>query len=223
VSENWFTYSYTSEASDAISKGQYLVVGELFESLVADDRGPLYANTTFSSLATADTPFVLAQSYQIAERISRLAVTTTRQSITTRQLLAVLADANSIVGIPYAVLDPRRPANRDPTKEEQMEGLVKYAPTIEFDPKWYLNHRRELLGITEVITSPALIESTSIVFAYGLDIFGTRLSPSFSFDILGKDFNKFQMLATVAALFVATIVVGPLVTRKQINARWQFT
>jgi hypothetical protein len=93
-----------------------------------------------------------------------------------------------------------------------MEGLVRYQPVIEFDPKWILNHKREVLGIQEVVTSPALIESTSLVFAYGLDVFGTRLTPSFSFDILGKDFNKFQMLATVAALAVATFVVAPLVS-----------
>lgn len=93
-----------------------------------------------------------------------------------------------------------------------MEGLMRYNPTLEFDPKWYLNHQRELMGIASVITTPALIESTSLVFAYGLDIFGTRLSPSFSFDILGKDFNKFQMLATVAALAVGTFVVAPLVS-----------
>ena len=72
------------------------------------------------------------------------------------------------------------------------------------------------MGISEVVTSPALIESTSIVFAYGLDLFGTRLSPSFRFDILGKDFNKFQMLATVAALAVATFIVAPLVSYSRV-------
>jgi hypothetical protein len=106
---------------------------------------------------------------------------------------------------------------RDPTKNEQAEGLIRYAPVIEFDPKWYLNHKREVIGTINVITSPALIESTSLIFAYGLDIFGTKLSPSFSFDILGRDFNKFQMLATVAALAVLTFVVGPLVSERQMD------
>ena len=146
-----------------------------------------------------------------------MAVTQTRQGITSRQLLAVLADSQAIVGIPYGALDPRRPVNRDPTKDEQAEGLARYISVIEFDPKWYLNHKREVLGVEHILTTPALLESTSIVFAYGLDIFGTRLSPSFSFDILGKDFNKFQMLATVAALAVATFVVAPLVSQPQIR------
>lgn len=212
MSENWFAYSYTLEASDESPKGHYLVVGEMFESLVPNDRGPLTGKTNSSSLEVPAEPFVMLRSYQIPESISKLSVTQTRQGITSRQLLAVLADSSSIVGIPYGILDPRRPVGRDPTKDEQAEGLMRYTPTIEFDPKWYLNHKREVLGIKEVITSPALIESTSLVFAYGMDVFGTRLTPSFSFDILGKSFNKFQMLATVAALAVATFVVAPLVS-----------
>jgi len=212
VSENWFAYSFTGEASEDLPKGHQLVVGELFESLVPNDRGALRAMSNYSSFEANAEPFTLTHVYQIPEQISKMAVTRTRQGITSRQLLAVLPESNAIVGIPYGVLDPRRPINRDPTKDEQMEGLAKYAPVIEFDPKWYLNHARDVIGITNVITSPALIESTSLVFAYGLDIFGTRLSPSFSFDILGKDFNKFQMLSTVAALTVATFVVAPLVS-----------
>lgn len=212
LSESWFAYSFTIEASESSPKGHALVVGEMFESLVPDDRGPLSATTNFSTLQSSTEPFTLVQTYQIPEAISKMAVTQTRQGITSRQLLAVLADSSAIVGIPYGALDPRRPVNRDPTKSEQMEGLMRYSPVIEFDPRWYLNHQREVIGIREIITSPALIESTSIVFAYGLDLFGTRLSPSFRFDILGKDFNKFQMLATVAALAVATFVVAPLVS-----------
>ncbi|KAF2482822.1 hypothetical protein BDY17DRAFT_299218 [Neohortaea acidophila] len=223
MSENWFAYSFTSDASPLAPKGHYLVVGEMFESLVPNDRGPLSATTNFSTLDLNPQPFTLVHSYQIPESLSHLTVTQTRQGITSRALLAVLADSHAIISIPYMALDPRRPVDRDATTDEQMEGLFRYAPVLEFDPKWYLNHRREVAGIKHVLTTPALIESTSIVFAYGLDVFGTRLSPSFSFDILGKDFNKFQMLATVAALAVATVGVAPLVMRKQINMRWQFT
>jgi hypothetical protein len=212
LSENWFAYSFTAESSASSPKGHQLVSGELFESLSPNDRGLLDSAANVSSLAGNTEPFTLTQSYQIPEPISKLAVTQTRQGITSRQLLAVLSDSNSIVGIPRGVIDPRRPIGRDPTKDEQMEGLMRYNPVIEFDPKWHLNHAREVIGIKDVITSPALLESTSLVFAYGLDIFGTRLSPSFNFDMLGKDFNKFQMLATVAALAVVTFVVTPLVS-----------
>ncbi|KAF2843076.1 DUF1620-domain-containing protein [Patellaria atrata CBS 101060] len=230
ISENWFTYSYTIDTASHIpsSRGFALVVGELYESSLPNDRGPLSTGSNASSIeplpaGDALKPHVLTQTYHIPERISHMAVTHTRQGITSRQLLATLPGSNSIVGIPKQVIDPRRPVGRDATAQESSEGLTKYLPYIDFDPKWYLNHKRELLGIENVITSPSLLESTSLVFAYGIDVFGTRVSPSFSFDILGKGFNKIQMVSTVAALAIGVLFVAPLVKRKQINAQWQIS
>ena len=94
---------------------------------------------------------------------------------------------------------------RDPTPGDMEEGLIKYNPVLEFDPKMIITHKREVMGIKNVITSPALLESTSLVFAYGVDVFGTRLTPSLAFDILGKDFNRLALVVTVTAL---TIGVG---------------
>lgn len=219
MSENWFSYSLALDAtSSAASRGYLLVAAELFESPLPDDRGPLGASSNSSTVHPAGVkgdiakPYVLSQSYQIPEEISHMTVTQTRQGITSRELLVTLPDSNSIVGIPRQVIDPRRPIGRDPTSQEQSEGLVKYAPMILFDPKWHLNHKYEVMGIKEVITSESGLESTSLVFAYGLDIFGTRVAPSFAFDILGKGFNKVQMLITVAALFVGVLFVAPLVS-----------
>lgn len=212
LSENWFAYSFAVDSATTLSKGYQLVIGELYESPLPNDRGPLGAAFNFSTVRQEYEPYVALQTYSIPEPISHMAVTQTRQGITSRQLLAVLAESGAIVGIPRAVIDPRRPVGRDPTSTEAAEGLMRYAPVLEFDAKWYLNHQRELLGVEKITTSPAVLESTSLVFAYGLDVFGTRVNPSFSFDVLGKDFNKLQMLATVAALAVGTLVVAPLVS-----------
>ncbi|KAK5170685.1 uncharacterized protein LTR77_005275 [Saxophila tyrrhenica] len=220
MSENWFAYTLTTSADP---RGHLLIVGELFESLIPNDRGSLQSAANFSTLETSPEPFALTATYQIPESVSKLAVTRTKQGITSRHLLAYTPASDGIVSIPYSILDPRRPVNRDPTKDELAEGLVRYAPVIEFDPRWYLNHARSVIGINEVLTSPAFIESTSLVFAYGHDIFGTRVGPSGSFDVLGRDFNKFQMLATVVGLAAATVGVAPLVMRKGVDARWRFT
>ncbi|GME28890.1 Quinonprotein alcohol dehydrogenase-like protein [Neofusicoccum parvum] len=229
LSENWVTYSFTLGSSFEVpSKGHQLVVAEFFESTLPNDRGPFGAASNYSAIrpfagvvGESAKPHVLSQTYHIPEPISHMAVTQTAQGITSKWLLVTLPQSNSIVGIPRQILDPRRPVGRDPTPEEAAEGLMRYTPVIEFNPAQYLNHKREVLGIKKVITSPALLESTSLVFAYGLDVFGTRVSPSFAFDILGKGFNRLQLLATVAALFVGVLFVAPLVRRKQINARWQ--
>jgi ER membrane protein complex subunit 1 len=227
LSENWLAYSFTVFPSpNAPSRGYQLTLSKLYESPLPDDRGPLGAATNYSSLsvesAAALTPHVVAQTFHVPEEISALAVTQTRQGITSRLLLAVLPFSGALLGIPLHALDPRRPVGRDPSKTEAEEGLVKYTPNLDFDPKWYLSHRREVLGVQHVIAAPATLESTSLVFAWGEggDVFGTRVAPSFAFDVLGKEFNKVQMLITVGALVAAVVVVGPLVGRKGNDMRW---
>jgi hypothetical protein len=214
-SENWFSYSLTLDsASSKTSRGYQLIVSELFESPLPDDRGPLGDSANSSTIlpeGEATKPHVVSQSFQIPEEISHMTVTQTRQGITSRELIVTLPASNSIVGIPRGVVDPRRPVGRDATAQEQSEGLVRYSPMILFDPKWHLNHKYEVVGIQDVITSESGLESTSLVFAYGEDLFGTRVAPSFTFDVLGKGFNKVQMLLTVAALFVGVLFVAPLV------------
>lgn len=226
LTENWFVYSLwsdiaapTSTAALPASKGYQIVISELYESSVANDRGPLGYTNSSSSLEPSDipnaepaVPHVLTQSFLIPEAISHMSVTQTRQGITTRQLLCTLDASNAIIGIPRAVLDPRRPVGRDPTPAEAEEGLFRYQPGIEFDPKIIISHKREVAGIRGVITSPAILESTSLVLAYGLDIFGTRVAPSMAFDVLGKSFNKLSLVGTVLALWIGVLVVAPMVS-----------
>jgi ER membrane protein complex subunit 1 len=224
LTENWFVYSLwgdlpTDHTSLPAAKGYQLVVSEFFESSISNDRGPLGASANFSSLKPSDTPsddpalpHVITQAFIIPEAISGMTVTQTRQGITTRQLLGTLASSNAIVAIPRNLLDPRRPVGRDPTPGEIEEGLIKYNPVLEFDPKMIVTHKREVMGVKDVITSPAFLESTSLVFAYGIDVFGTRLTPSMAFDILGKDFNRLALVVTVTALTIGVGVLAPMVS-----------
>lgn len=222
LTENWFVYSLWSDtiATNPVqsSKGYQIIVSEMFESEIPNDRGPLGPAVNASSLDPSEIPnaepaipFIVTQSFVIPEAISHMSVTETRQGITTRELLCTLASSNSIIGIPRAILDPRRPVGRDPTPKEQEEGLFRYQPFLDFDPKLIITHNREVIGVKNVITSPALLESTSLVLAYGIDIFGTRVTPSAAFDILGKAFNKLSLVATVAALAVGVFVLAPMV------------
>lgn len=226
VSENWLAYSFTSDPSDpTLSKGYLLIIAELYESNLPNDRGPLRNAYNFSATgpsisAISQKPYVISQTFHLPEEISAMAVSQTTQGITSRQLLASLASSHAIVGIPRHVLDPRRPVGKDPTSDQIEEGLIRYQPMIDLDPKLYLNHRNEVFGVKKIVTSPSGMESTSLVFSYGLDIFGTRISPSFAFDILGTSFNKVQLGLTVIGLTIGVFVVAPLITRKQTNQLW---
>ncbi len=67
-----------------------------------------------------------------------------------------------------------------------------------------------------MVLSPALpvLESTSLVFAYGLDLFSSRIAPSKTFDVLNENFNKAQLVLTIGGLVVA-IMVGEAESHKE--------
>lgn len=71
-----------------------------------------------------------------------------------------------------------------------------------------------------ILTSPALLESTALIFAHGLDLFCTRVAPSGTFDVLSESFNKAQLVVTVAGLAGAIAVVRPIVGRRKLRGRW---
>lgn len=218
MSENWFAYSFYSDVVDESSaKGHQITISELYESDIPNDRGPLGSAGNYSSIPSSHVdslplPHVVSQSFVIAEPISHMAVTQTRQGITTRLLLCTLPASNAIVGIPRPILDPRRPVDRDPTSAEVEEGLFRYAPFLDFDGSWYLTHSRDVAGIKNVLSRPTLLESTSLIFAFGGDIFGTRATPSQAFDVLGKSFSKLQLSLTVVALAAGVMFLSPMVS-----------
>jgi len=74
--------------------------------------------------------------------------------------------------------------------------------------------------IKQILTTPSQLESTSIVLAYGLDLFQTRVSPSNTFDLLSEDFNRLQLVLTMAGLAVAILITRPIVRAKMLKAKW---
>jgi Na+/H+ antiporter NhaC len=79
----------------------------------------------------------------------------------------------------------------------------------------------QVFGTTSLLTSPTLLESTSLVLSFGtLDLFLSTISPSSTFDILSEGFNKVQLIMTIIALGVGIGVVRPIVRRKGLKARW---
>lgn len=224
MSENWYACSFfgqytLNDGTNRSIKGYQIVVADLYESESADDRGPLGDAANFSSLNPVDSytgvplPYVVPQTFALSQPIESLSVTQTRQGITNRQLLAYLPESHAVIGIPRQHLDPRRPVGRNPTADEmEAEGLPKYSPTLELDPLTMISHERDVIGIKDILAVPAIVESTSLVVAYGVDVFGTRVAPSGVFDILGKNFDKLTLILTVVALFGGVMVLSPLVS-----------
>ncbi|KAL1688266.1 hypothetical protein GGG16DRAFT_60329, partial [Schizophyllum commune] len=117
------------------------------------------------------------------------------------------------------LLDPRRPKHK-PTAQDAEELLNQYGAILPDDPKRILSHKYGITDTAKIITSPALLESTSLVYAYGLDMFLTRVSPSGTFDVLSEGFNKIQLVLTISALAIGLVVTRPMVRRKKLRERW---
>lgn len=100
------------------------------------------------------------------------------------------------------------------------EYLIPYSPVLSIDPKWIVTHKLRVAGVRGILASPTMLESTSQLLAYGLDLFGSSVSPSGRFDVLSRDFNVAQLVATTLALLGATAILKPIVARKQLHERW---
>lgn len=98
-----------------------------------------------------------------------------------------------------------------PTKAELEEYLIPYEPVLPVDPKWVVSHRYRVAGMKGILTSSTILESTSQILAYGMDLFGSSVSPSGRFDVLSSDFNKAQLIGTTLGLMAAIAVLRPIV------------
>ncbi len=81
--------------------------------------------------------------------------------------------------------------------------------------------RKQLLGIERIKTAPAFLESTSLVLAFGMDVFFTRRMPSKAFDVLSEDFSRISLVATTAALLVGIAVARQMSNRKRVYDAFQ--
>ncbi|RDA88363.1 hypothetical protein CP532_5572, partial [Ophiocordyceps camponoti-leonardi (nom. inval.)] len=236
MAENWYAcaffgdYALDDKTGRAI-KGHQLVVTDLYESLHPDSRGPLGEAVNSSSLdpisdptagLTPHLPWATSHAFVTSQPLRQLSVSRTRQGVSTRQLIAYLPHAHSVIGLARPLIDPRRPVGRDPSAAEmEAEGLPRYAAGLELDPRAFLSHERDVLAGAGFVAAPAAVESTTLLAAYGVDVFVSRVAPSGEFDILGRGFSKLSLLGTVLALLAGVLVLGPMVRRKQINLRWQ--
>lgn len=70
--------------------------------------------------------------------------------------------------LPRAFLDPRRPIH--PTQEHAEEGLIPYVPELPIPSETIINYNQSVFSIRGIVSSPATLESTSLICAYGIGL-----------------------------------------------------
>ena len=69
----------------------------------------------------------------------------------------------------------------------------------------FISYDLPIVGIQGVQTFATRLESTSIVFAYGHDLFMARIGPDKKYDMLDEEFAFPLLFAFIAFLLVANI------------------
>jgi len=207
--DNWIVYHVWNKKLHRFE----MTVLELFEQQMD------WQTTTFSS-RTAPLPAVVSQSYVFNTGIKTMAVTNTARGLTGKQVLVGLSSGR-LVGIDKRFLDFRRKPKELLTEEDKNEGVIPYMPELSFRFTEILNRNNTLFGLRGIQTAPASLESTSLVFSWGVDMFYTQVTPSGAFDMLNEDFEFMPLIVTMVVVAVLTLITSYLVAHKNLREAWQ--
>ena len=229
--ENWFYYSWRQVNPPLNLFG----VLSLYEGALGSKellpwglspRAKMLINPSSSSKGVAiesshtkhSDPLVFHREYILPRSVATLGVTRTSRGITNRHIL-VGTRRGEVWSLDQRWLDPRRP-DGDPTNEQKLEKLMKYHPHLPLTHTEIQTHEFSIAKLGRIYTIPANLESTSLVFAVGLDIFHCRVSPGSAFDVLNEDFNAPLLLLLTGAMTFITVFVKNMLNSKKLKRSW---
>ncbi|WCJ29438.1 ER membrane protein complex subunit 1 [Euphorbia peplus] len=219
-SENWVVYHYFNLRAH---RNEMSVI-EIYDQSRADNKDVwklvLGKHNLTSRVSSYSRPEIVtkSQSYFFTHSVKAIAVTTTAKGITSKQLL-IGTIGDQILALDKRFVDPRRSLN--PSQAEKEEGILPLTDALPIIPQSYVTHALQVEGLRGIVTVAAKLESNTLVFAYGVDLFFTRLAPSRTYDSLTEDFSYALLLITIVALVVAIFVTWVLSEKKELRDKWR--
>jgi len=228
--DNWVVMHYNNPKKTRFE----ITVVELFQSKADDGPwdiifGGKVSNQT-KSAHHLEPPVPLQQTYIFPSGVASMATTATGQGITPRSLIMALTTEH-IFRLSKDMLNPRRPyapgvskdkagvpAQFAPTKEEI---LMPYMPVMQLKPADVLTYYQPIGQVEGIISSPTALESTSLVFCYGLDLFFTPVQSAKAYDVLSPGFNYVLLYTSVLVVLVLWVVTSFWASRKALQDRWR--
>lgn len=231
--DNWVVMHYWSVKRTRFE----LAVVEFFEAK-ADD-GPWnivfgkHAANQSKSAHHLESPVPLQQTYIFPAGVTALGVTSTLKGITPRSIIMALT-TDHIFRVSKDVLNPRRPFGPASGKGVQEkpdipaqfasskdEGLPPYMPLIRHTHTDVLTHQHSVGKVTGFISSPTNLESTSLLFSYGLDLFFAPVQTAKAYDVLSPGFNYKLLYASVTLVISMVIFTSYWAKSKTLQDRWK--
>nr|GMD26961.1 ER membrane protein complex subunit 1-like [Ipomoea batatas] len=220
LGENWVVYHYFNLRAHRYE----MSVIEIYDQSRADNKDLLKLvlgkHNLTKPVSSYSRPEVLAksQSYFFAHSVKAIAVTSTAKGITSKQLL-IGTIGDQVLALDKRFLDPRRTVN--PTQAEKEDGIIPLTDSLPIIPQSYVTHAVKAEGLRGIVTVPEKLESTTLVFAYGVDLFFTQLAPSKTYDSLTDDFSYALLLLTIVALVVAIFITWIWSEQKELQDKWR--
>ncbi|KAK9102760.1 hypothetical protein Sjap_020014 [Stephania japonica] len=219
-SENWVVYHYFNLRAHRYE----MSVIEIYDQSRADNKDVLKLmigkHNLTSPVSAYSRPEVIvkSQSYFFTHSVKAIAVSLTAKGITSKQLL-IGTIGDQVLALDKRYVDPRRSIN--PTPAEKEEGIIPLTDSLPIIPQSYVTHSLQVEGLRGILSVPAKLESTSLVFAYGVDLFFTRIAPSRTYDSLTEDFSYALLLITIVALVASIFVTWVLSEKKELREKWR--
>lgn len=205
-SENWVVYSYFSERFRRVEIASI----ELYEGVRQSN------STAFSSHALSQLPQVETLACILPATPLVMVATLTERGITNKHLLIALSNG-AVNELPWIVLEPRGP-HILPGPDENS---IPYMPELPLVSEATINYNQSLARIKGISVSAARLESTTLVFVHGLDLFYTRVTPSKTFDMLKEDFDHWLIVMVLVGLIVSSYITKQLASRKALKQAWK--
>jgi hypothetical protein len=222
--DNWIMTHYWNSKKVRFE----VTIVELFQARTDDGPwnilfGPSASNNT-KSAHYLDSPVPLQQTYIFPSGVTSLGVTATLKGITPRSIIMALT-TDHIFRVSKDQLNPRRPyatgnlpTQFAPTKEE---ALPPYAPIMPVRQTDVLTHVMPMAQVNGIVSSPTALESTSLIFCFGLDLFFTPVQTAKAYDVLSPGFNYKLLYASVSVVLIVFFATSYLAQYKTLQERWK--
>ena len=176
---------------------------------------------------TAPPPVALQRTFALAKPVLALSSTRTARGIASKHVLLGVAPGQ-VAALDRRALDPRRPSlEDDASRKEQkkherelMEGLRPYTPFVPLLPRQTVSYDKRILGLAEIRAADSGLESTSLLLATGVDVFGCRHAPSGAFDLIADDFSYALLLLLLLGMSFGAYVLKKMAAAKNLSLLW---
>lgn len=221
MDEYWAVATYWQYKS-----GRYEALSiELFENEIVDSAAKILTDyyegnraEQFSSYLK-ENPKLLSRTYALTTGVKALGSTQTMQGIT-KQYILMIINSGQIYAVDRNWLSPRRKTEEEPPSIFDEVILPPYQAILPLVSTNIINYDRQLEGLKSLKTTWTLLESTSILAAYGLDLFSSKVMPERTYDMLTEEFSYSAILLTIGLLVVANIVGKKYFAMKEVDKRF---